>query len=120
MRGARSPRRAVPALQLRDAPHPRAVPRLRAAGGACAAAHQLQRRAPRAGGRTASLQCMTLVLALLLAAAPSTIYVRAGRLFDGTGDAARREDRKSTRLNSSHSQISYAVFCLKKKKQNTH
>src|SRR2546427_7910094 len=28
----------------------------------------------------------------------------------------RRIDRKSTRLNSSHSQISYAVFCLKKKK----
>src|SRR2546430_13029940 len=31
-------------------------------------------------------------------------------------NAARRRDRKSTRLNSSHSQISYAVFCLKKKK----
>src|SRR5688572_32604559 len=31
-----------------------------------------------------------------------------------TGDASA--DRKSTRLNSSHSQISYAVFCLKKKK----
>src|SRR2546430_6733358 len=29
----------------------------------------------------------------------------------------RSEDRKSTRLNSSHSQISYAVFCLKKKKK---
>src|SRR5688572_30865804 len=29
-------------------------------------------------------------------------------------------DRKSTRLNSSHSQISYAVFCLKKKKNNKH
>src|SRR2546430_17232154 len=28
-------------------------------------------------------------------------------------------DRKSTRLNSSHSQISYAVFCLKKKKKQT-
>src|SRR2546427_4868642 len=28
----------------------------------------------------------------------------------------RRKDRKSTRLNSSHSQISYAVFCLKKKR----
>src|SRR2546430_8957447 len=28
----------------------------------------------------------------------------------------KRKDRKSTRLNSSHSQISYAVFCLKKKK----
>src|SRR5436305_2777753 len=30
--------------------------------------------------------------------------------------AMRREDRKSTRLNSSHVRISYAVFCLKKKK----
>src|SRR2546430_8181086 len=29
-------------------------------------------------------------------------------------------DRKSTRLNSSHSQISYAVFCLKKKKDHEH
>src|SRR2546430_4048669 len=29
------------------------------------------------------------------------------------------QDRKSTRLNSSHSQISYAVFCLKKKKHTT-
>src|SRR2546430_11555188 len=29
------------------------------------------------------------------------------------------QDRKSTRLNSSHSQISYAVFCLKKKKTST-
>src|SRR2546430_12755092 len=32
---------------------------------------------------------------------------------------SRLGDRKSTRLNSSHSQISYAVFCLKKKKKNT-
>src|SRR2546430_5349655 len=32
--------------------------------------------------------------------------------------AAGPLDRKSTRLNSSHSQISYAVFCLKKKKPN--
>src|SRR2546430_8410251 len=38
---------------------------------------------------------------------------------DGRVDASRLEgDRKSTRLNSSHSQISYAVFCLKKKKRN--
>src|SRR2546427_6046727 len=38
-----------------------------------------------------------------------------------TAAAARpaRRDRKSTRLNSSHSQISYAVFCLKKKKKKT-
>src|SRR5205085_4577317 len=33
--------------------------------------------------------------------------------------AVETEDRKSTRLNSSHSQISYAVFCLKKKKSHT-
>src|SRR6266576_2213968 len=33
------------------------------------------------------------------------------------GRAAARRDRKSTRLNSSHVEISYAVFCLKKKKK---
>src|SRR5438270_2304427 len=32
-------------------------------------------------------------------------------------DYSGKKDRKSTRLNSSHSQISYAVFCLKKKKK---
>src|SRR5690349_23108137 len=37
----------------------------------------------------------------------------------GTSDAGTGRDRKSTRLNSSHVEISYAVFCLKKKKQNT-
>src|SRR2546422_7392815 len=36
--------------------------------------------------------------------------------FDGR---SFRGDRKSTRLNSSHGYISYAVFCLKKKKNNT-
>src|SRR3712207_7217681 len=34
-------------------------------------------------------------------------------------DIASIEDRKSTRLNSSHANISYAVFCLKKKKKQT-
>src|SRR5258707_13637311 len=33
------------------------------------------------------------------------------------GHRAQRRDRKSTRLNSSHANISYAVFCLKKKKK---
>src|SRR3712207_7290241 len=47
--------------------------------------------------------------------------VTAGRWTQlaGEGDVAVRaegEDRKSTRLNSSHANISYAVFCLKKKK----
>src|SRR5690348_17372320 len=37
----------------------------------------------------------------------------------GTTHDAPRRDRKSTRLNSSHPSISYAVFCLKKKKHTT-
>src|SRR2546430_6531513 len=37
----------------------------------------------------------------------------------GARGVCRSRDRKSTRLNSSHSQISYAVFCLKKKKIQT-
>src|SRR2546430_17466462 len=48
----------------------------------------------------------------LLAGAPSVTLGGDGELF--ISDDAK--DRKSTRLNSSHSQISYAVFCLKKKK----
>src|SRR5690606_40788270 len=41
-------------------------------------------------------------------------------LSGNSGAGARQlEDRKSTRLNSSHVKISYAVFCLKKKKQAT-
>src|SRR3712207_8597655 len=42
---------------------------------------------------------------------------------DAVGDrhlVAVVQDRKSTRLNSSHANISYAVFCLKKKKTNLH
>src|SRR2546430_10567510 len=38
------------------------------------------------------------------------------RFLREKGGALPAKDRKSTRLNSSHSQISYAVFCLKKKK----
>src|SRR2546429_4003296 len=46
--------------------------------------------------------------------------VRLGRLGRDLGEVLRprhTEDRKSTRLNSSHGYISYAVFCLKKKKK---
>src|SRR5690349_24078260 len=43
---------------------------------------------------------------------------RRRRRHDRRGAAPR--DRKSTRLNSSHVEISYAVFCLKKKKKNTY
>src|SRR2546430_8715203 len=45
-------------------------------------------------------------------------HVRAGHQLEGIA-AIEQGDRKSTRLNSSHSQISYAVFCLKKKKTTT-
>src|SRR5688572_32134346 len=46
---------------------------------------------------------------------PSTAYgyIQQGKPLEGE---YKYPDRKSTRLNSSHSQISYAVFCLKKKK----
>src|SRR2546421_9584285 len=40
--------------------------------------------------------------------------------LDGVPQLADVTDRNSTRLNSSHDQISYAVFCLKKKKQKIH
>src|SRR5438270_6678178 len=46
-----------------------------------------------------------------------TEILSTGRPIDGSVLAS--QDRKSTRLNSSHSQISYAVFCLKKKKHRT-
>src|SRR2546422_3567128 len=43
------------------------------------------------------------------------------QMYPGMAKTAREEgDRKSTRLNSSHGYISYAVFCLKKKKQKTY
>src|SRR2546427_5130352 len=61
---------------------------------------------------------------LPLAGADPQLAVRAEgeaevRPGAGHGQQPRQDrDRKSTRLNSSHSQISYAVFCLKKKKQS--
>src|SRR2546430_9629665 len=54
------------------------------------------------------------------ARAPERGRARRARRGRRRRDArAARGDRKSTRLNSSHSQISYAVFCLKKKKKHT-
>src|SRR2546427_8791344 len=57
--------------------------------------------------------------------APAALGAQGQRLTVETimrGPDFAGTDRKSTRLNSSHSQISYAVFCLKKKKkqQGTH
>src|SRR2546430_7300846 len=46
----------------------------------------------------------------------SLVVMALNAVGDALRDALDPRDRKSTRLNSSHSQISYAVFCLKKKK----
>src|SRR2546422_3665172 len=46
-----------------------------------------------------------------------SVWARAARLTGFSQYSPNDEDRKSTRLNSSHGYISYAVFCLKKKKQ---
>src|SRR5258708_20150779 len=46
----------------------------------------------------------------------TTMRLGLTRFRSGTGPGRIGEDRKSTRLNSSHQIISYAVFCLKKKK----
>src|SRR2546422_11423234 len=45
------------------------------------------------------------------------IVLLAVLLMHGSARGLSAQDRKSTRLNSSHGYISYAVFCLKKKKQ---
>src|SRR5258707_15629004 len=45
---------------------------------------------------------------------PAAVWLRCGT--EGLREGS--SDRKSTRLNSSHANISYAVFCLKKKKKN--
>src|SRR2546430_12610723 len=48
-----------------------------------------------------------------------TVVDESGDLVPGGSVRLALGDRKSTRLNSSHSQISYAVFCLKKKKSRS-
>src|SRR3974390_3588482 len=65
---------------------------------------------------TATTEIYTLSLHDALPISPiSPIYTRS---FIGTAfRRTSRRDRKSTRLNSSHLYISYAVFCLKKKKK---
>src|SRR2546430_6175824 len=47
----------------------------------------------------------------------AVVFAGVGAPLLASALAQRLQDRKSTRLNSSHSQISYAVFCLKKKKK---
>src|SRR2546427_4452603 len=67
---------------------------------------------------TATTEIYTLSLHDALPISSVDLPCPLGRPEAGRADLADRValDRKSTRLNSSHSQISYAVFCLKKKK----
>src|SRR2546422_8223246 len=50
----------------------------------------------------------------------SDTEIKIGNTNPYSGPASAYGDRKSTRLNSSHGYISYAVFCLKKKKKHIH
>src|SRR2546430_12648863 len=63
--------------------------------------------------RTASVLVSALGASLSSDAGCSSVWLQISLLGVSTSTVI---DRKSTRLNSSHSQISYAVFCLKKKK----
>src|SRR5258708_11363152 len=65
---------------------------------------------PHRGRRIATLHIPVAVVAQAQGAAPGD--------SEGAPCACATTDRKSTRLNSSHQIISYAVFCLKKKKNN--
>src|SRR2546430_17040449 len=68
---------------------------------------------------TATTEIYTLSLhdALPISRTPATTASTSRRSCRRRVRTEPRGDRKSTRLNSSHSQISYAVFCLKKKKK---
>src|SRR3712207_6916339 len=70
---------------------------------------------------TATTEIYTLSLhdALPILAADPAPRLRLDDSHRRAHQRGGREDRKSTRLNSSHANISYAVFCLKKKKNNT-
>src|SRR2546430_13407223 len=68
---------------------------------------------------------LSVAVGLLVKAFPQIVdlFEAFQRLSPIHGTGGRKDaldqDRKSTRLNSSHSQISYAVFCLKKKKKSS-
>src|SRR2546430_12238416 len=66
---------------------------------------------------TLSLHDALPILLRIHTAVQNDPAVGAAQFADRGQNAFTGEDRKSTRLNSSHSQISYAVFCLKKKKK---
>src|SRR5574337_715214 len=108
--GARGPRGGNPGLQCESGPRP---PAPRGPGGAGAA-----------GGIQESGRAAGAKGPLLVGKKPRAPGIPRWSPIQDPNQARpclaseiRREDRKSTRLNSSHHSISYAVFCLKKKKK---
>src|SRR3712207_8147497 len=63
--------------------------------------------------RSCALTAVSHLLAKGMQRKEQTVRQQLREWYD---DVPRKRDRKSTRLNSSHANISYAVFCLKKKK----
>src|SRR5688572_32278453 len=76
--------------------------------------------------RSSDLAAMSMMGATFMLVGIGLLYGETGTLdmahlstvLAGRAPSVTLRDRKSTRLNSSHSQISYAVFCLKKKNQS--
>src|SRR5687768_17647887 len=58
-----------------------------------------------------------MVIAIVGGVKPEDAVKQVKRALGGWQNKHQKKDRKSTRLNSSHGYISYAVFCLKKKKK---
>src|SRR5256886_5279898 len=85
--------------------------------GLAAALRSAARRQAPAPARVAFHAPCTLQHALKVSGTVEGLLTAAGFALTPVSD--RHQDRKSTRLNSSHSQISYAVFCLKKKNKHS-
>src|SRR3712207_9555826 len=66
----------------------------------------------------AQAEALSIVAYLQPVSRPEMARIRGVASDSAVGTLLERGDRKSTRLNSSHANISYAVFCLKKKKQH--
>src|SRR5256884_7373390 len=78
-------------------------------------------RSPRSGHQSATRSlCLHAARQIYCPDFRKALAAYARGLFENQGNKfAEQRDRKSTRLNSSHGYISYAVFCLKKKKSAT-
>src|SRR5207245_4634615 len=109
---ARSPRsRAYTARALSETAIPRWSPSSRAIS---------KLSSINAGADTKSLCSLAKTLAAKRALARIWVRGAAPGSFRTLAKKSRPSDRKSTRLNSSHGSISYAVFCLKKKKKHNY